>query len=884
MKIKYFVIAIFTCFVALAQAADPVLVTSQNVLTGFTAYKEGICVSFVGDFNGDNLSDYAVGVPENTGGTDSGSVFFVNTGSVDGLSSAVAAQIKLAQLPGVSGLTLIRERLGASIATLKPFQGAGTKGVFLVGTSERSRMWMMEVMYSGGAFSVTRAYRVDSLTLTNSTGMNLSGATLGSSIALIKKKGREYIVAVGASTYGASKGAVAILGIDTSFSSSRVITYFDSASAPFKGRLDASDFLGMSIASLGDLDGDGGMDLAVGAPYDDDDGADNGAVYELFLDANYAYQKIVKISRKNALGMGSDSVRYFGKSLAGQYDFDHDGVNDLVVGASQTPMSTTVRSGSIQILSLDVEGTVLRSQMLLPGQYGLASTMVGTSTNYNFAFSLAIDDLDYNGMPNLIVGTTGHNGIGGYWNLQLKTNPWIRNKLDTIELATNSSVQLWLDTLMIGSGLSYSIGVSDSGTTSVVRPSMLTANRLLLQSFTIRSVSKVVVKAEDSVNPTGFGPYAVYDTFYVRVSGPNQAPVFSPKDTVRLTEDGPIVAAFLLDTLFKDGDDGLLTYSIVSASSKVTATINSNMLTITPLADSNGVGTIVLSAKDKIGPVEGTVYFSIASVNDAPVAKNDSIVIDEDVSTTIAVLSNDADVDGQTLSVGIVTPPKLGKASVTSGQVLYVPNANANGKDTLYYFISDGLANDTAKVVIRIFPVDDAPIIVALDTIQVNEDAGPFTLLDLDTIVLDVDREAFARGIGKVTPSWASAVLDSDNVLTMTTQKDSNGVVAIRIWGEDFGGMETGMLYVNVRAVEDNPESIVNTGSPIHLKVYWLGPHKIQVQLDSPVSALYVVRPNGSVRTELSIRSNEKKVWLSAERGDLLVVKYLGKTRSVRLF
>jgi len=29
----------------------------------------------VGDFNGDNLSDYAVGVSENMGGTDSGSVF-----------------------------------------------------------------------------------------------------------------------------------------------------------------------------------------------------------------------------------------------------------------------------------------------------------------------------------------------------------------------------------------------------------------------------------------------------------------------------------------------------------------------------------------------------------------------------------------------------------------------------------------------------------------------------------------------------------------------------------------------------------------------------------------------------------------------------------------
>ena len=51
----------------------------------------------------------------------------------------------------------------------------------------------------------------------------------------------------------------------------------------FTGILDDGDSFGGSVASLGDLDGDGVGDLAVGAPQDDDGGTDRGAVWVLFL-------------------------------------------------------------------------------------------------------------------------------------------------------------------------------------------------------------------------------------------------------------------------------------------------------------------------------------------------------------------------------------------------------------------------------------------------------------------------------------------------------------------------------------------------------------------------------------------------------------------------
>ncbi len=52
----------------------------------------------------------------------------------------------------------------------------------------------------------------------------------------------------------------------------------------FTGTLDDSDYFGRSVASLGDLDGDGVGDLAAGAWGDDDGGTDRGAVWVLFLD------------------------------------------------------------------------------------------------------------------------------------------------------------------------------------------------------------------------------------------------------------------------------------------------------------------------------------------------------------------------------------------------------------------------------------------------------------------------------------------------------------------------------------------------------------------------------------------------------------------------
>lgn len=63
----------------------------------------------------------------------------------------------------------------------------------------------------------------------------------------------------------------------------------------FGGNLDQEDFFGTSVAALGDLDGDGLPDVAVGAHLDDDV-ANHGAVWILFLNADGTVKAEQKIN------------------------------------------------------------------------------------------------------------------------------------------------------------------------------------------------------------------------------------------------------------------------------------------------------------------------------------------------------------------------------------------------------------------------------------------------------------------------------------------------------------------------------------------------------------------------------------------------------------
>jgi hypothetical protein len=91
------------------------------------------------------------------------------------------------------------------------------------------------------------------------------------------------------------------------------------------------------------------------------------------------------------------------------------------------------------------------------------------------------------------------------------------------------------------------------------------------------------------------------------------------------------------------------------------------------------------------------------SGNNPPAAVDDSAETDINVGTTIDVLTNDTDLDGDTLTVTNVTQPANGSVVDNGdGTVTYTPNANFTGTDEFEYTISDGNTTDAAKVTVQV--------------------------------------------------------------------------------------------------------------------------------------------------------------------------------------
>ncbi|MEK9699865.1 MAG: integrin alpha, partial [Candidatus Poseidoniales archaeon] len=104
-------------------------------------------------------------------------------------------------------------------------------------------------------------------------------------------------VAVGApgdDAGGGNRGAIHILNLSTSGGISSTSEINDNTSnGP---TLSDGDQFGYAIANMGDLDGDGVRDLAVGAPFDDGSQSDTGAVHILFMNSNNSVKSTVQIN------------------------------------------------------------------------------------------------------------------------------------------------------------------------------------------------------------------------------------------------------------------------------------------------------------------------------------------------------------------------------------------------------------------------------------------------------------------------------------------------------------------------------------------------------------------------------------------------------------
>ena len=204
----------------------------------------------------------------------------------------------------------------------------------------------------------------------------------------------------------------------------------------FTGDLGPFDNFGTSIASLGDLNGDGVTDLVVGASHNGDGNPLAGGVWVLFMQADGTVGSNLEIKPGSAGLPDLGQEHHFGAAVASLGDLDGDGVGDIVVGAPRDDDEDLLvaKAGSLFILFLNADGTVDHHAKLSDQSFGPG----GPGWFDGFGTSVAcLGDLDGDGVPDLAAGSPtdsqGGPEAGAVWVAFLKPDGTVKASVKITE-------------------------------------------------------------------------------------------------------------------------------------------------------------------------------------------------------------------------------------------------------------------------------------------------------------------------------------------------------------------------------------------------------------------------------------------------------------------
>jgi Ca2+-binding RTX toxin-like protein len=335
-------------------------------------------------------------------------------------------------------------------------------------------------------------------------------------------------------------------------------------------------------------------------------------------------------------------------------------------------------------------------------------------------------------------------------------------------------------------------------------------------TVTLSNGNVVFAPASNYNGPASF-TYTVSDgqggsttaTVNVNVTAVNDAPV-AGSDSLTTSEDTPlVVATTALLANDTDADGNPLSITAVGNATHGTVSLVNGNITFTPASNYSGPAGFTYTVSDgQGGTAATTVNVNVGTTNDAPLANDDSVTAAEDTPLALspaALLVNDTDPDGDTLSIASVGNATHGTVTLSNGNVVFTPASNYNGPASFAYSVSDGQGGTaTATVNVNVTAVNDGPV-ATNDSVTAAEDTplviSPATLLGNDS---DVDGNALSiTGVGGAT--HGTVALSNGNVV-FTPASNYNGPASFTYTVSDGqGGSATATVNLNVTAVNDGP-------------------------------------------------------------------------------
>ena len=413
----------------------------------------GASVANIGDLNGDGTSDIAVGATgDNTGGNGRGAIHVLFMNGNGSVSNTVVINSDTPNGPVLDN----NDRFGTSIVNIGDLNGDGISDI-LVGAhrddGDGANRGAIHVLFMNGNGSVSNTVEIND---TSTNGPVLDNSDFfGSSIANIGDLNDDGIsdIAVGANYDdgdGIDKGAIHVLLLNGNGSVSDTMEINStSTNGPV---LSSGDFFGSSIANIGDLNGDGTSDIAVGAI--GSAGTMRGAIHILFMNSNGSISDTMEINSTSTNGPVLNDLDRFGLSIANIDDLNNDGISDIAVGA---PFADS-NKGVIHVMIMNSNGTVSR---IIEIKNNTTNGPVLTSRDH-FGYSIAnIGDRNGDGTLDIVVGAYGDNtgvsNAGAIYTI-------IMNRLDeTMPIITNiTSNATTLDILKVGDTISFTLDLNST--------------------------------------------------------------------------------------------------------------------------------------------------------------------------------------------------------------------------------------------------------------------------------------------------------------------------------------------------------------------------------------------------------------------------------------